>query len=114
MAEESERWWVRPRIWVHHSSSTDICTGWTFIAGRLFGNSWVILSASLPCSSGSLELFSISKATSLMKRTLRSLTYSAPFAAPRGWGFCIMNRMVDPKTLEWKRNGSCSWRWLGL
>lgn len=39
------------------------------------------------------------------ERTLRSLTYSAPFAAPlayTGLGFLlIMNRMVDPKTLEW-------------
>jgi hypothetical protein len=38
-------------------------------------------------------------------RTLRSLTYSAPFAAPlayTGLGFLlIMNRMVDPETLEW-------------
>jgi hypothetical protein len=39
------------------------------------------------------------------ERTLRSLTYSAPFAAPlayTGLGFLIiMNRMVDPETLEW-------------
>jgi hypothetical protein len=39
------------------------------------------------------------------ERTLRSLTYSAPFAAPlayTGLGFLIiMNRMVDPDTLEW-------------
>jgi hypothetical protein len=39
------------------------------------------------------------------ERTLRSLTYSAPFAAPlayTGLGFLlIMNRMVDPKTMEW-------------
>jgi hypothetical protein len=39
------------------------------------------------------------------ERTLRSLTYSAPFAAPlafTGLGFLlIMNRMVEPKTLEW-------------
>ena len=38
-------------------------------------------------------------------RTLQSLTYSAPFAAPlayTGLGFLlIMNRMVDPETLEW-------------
>ena len=41
------------------------------------------------------------------ERTLRSLTYSAPFAAPlayTGLGFLlIMNRMVDPETLEWSR-----------
>lgn len=40
-----------------------------------------------------------------VERTLRSLTYSAPFAAPlayTGLGFLlIMNRMVDPETLEW-------------
>lgn len=39
------------------------------------------------------------------ERTLRSLTYSAPFAAPlayTGLGFLlIMNRMVDPDTAEW-------------
>ena len=40
-----------------------------------------------------------------IERTLRSLTYSAPFAAPlayAGLGFLlILNRMVDPETLEW-------------
>lgn len=39
------------------------------------------------------------------ERTLRSLTYSAPFAAPlayTGLGFLlVMNRMVDPDTKEW-------------
>jgi hypothetical protein len=39
------------------------------------------------------------------ERTLLSLTYSAPFAAPlayTGLGFLlIMNRMVDPETVEW-------------
>jgi hypothetical protein len=39
------------------------------------------------------------------ERTIRSLTYSAPFAAPlayTGLGFLlIMNRMVDPATMEW-------------
>ena len=39
------------------------------------------------------------------ERTLRSLTYSAPFAAPlayAGLGFLlILNRMVDADTLEW-------------
>jgi hypothetical protein len=39
------------------------------------------------------------------ERTLRSLTYSAPFAAPlayTGLGFLlIMNRMVDAESLEW-------------
>lgn len=39
------------------------------------------------------------------ERTLRSLTYSAPFAAPlayTGLGFLLLlNRMVDAKTLEW-------------
>jgi hypothetical protein len=39
------------------------------------------------------------------ERTLRSLTYSAPFAAPlayTGLGFLIiMNRMVDAASLEW-------------
>lgn len=41
------------------------------------------------------------------ERTIRSLTYSAPFAAPlayTGLGFLlIMNRMVDPETEEWAR-----------
>jgi hypothetical protein len=39
------------------------------------------------------------------ERTIRSLTYSAPFAAPlayTGLGFLlIMNRMVDPESEEW-------------
>jgi hypothetical protein len=39
------------------------------------------------------------------ERTIRSLTYSAPFAAPlayTGLGFLlVMNRMVDSKTVEW-------------
>ena len=39
------------------------------------------------------------------ERTIRSLTYSAPFAAPlayTGLGFLlVMNRMVDPASLEW-------------
>lgn len=39
------------------------------------------------------------------ERTLRSLTYSAPFAAPlayTGLGFLlVMNRMVDPESAEW-------------
>jgi len=39
------------------------------------------------------------------ERTIRSLTYSAPFAAPlaySGLGFLlIMNRMVDPESAEW-------------
>ncbi len=39
------------------------------------------------------------------ERTIRSLTYSAPFAAPlayTGLGFLlIMNRMVDPEAEEW-------------
>jgi hypothetical protein len=41
------------------------------------------------------------------ERTLRSLTYSAPFAAPlafTGLGFLlIMNRMVDSADVEWNR-----------
>lgn len=40
-----------------------------------------------------------------VERTLRSLTYSAPFAAPlayTGLGFLlVMNRMVDPDSPEW-------------
>ena len=41
------------------------------------------------------------------ERTIRSLTYSAPFAAPlayTGLGFLlVMNRMVDPESIEWAR-----------
>lgn len=40
-------------------------------------------------------------------RTLRSLTYSAPFAAPlayTGLGFLLLlNRMVDPRSREWSQ-----------
>ena len=42
-----------------------------------------------------------------LERTLRSLTYSAPFAAPlayTGLGFLLtMNRMVDAESVEWAR-----------
>ena len=42
-----------------------------------------------------------------LARTLRSLTYSAPFAAPlayTGLGFLlVMNRMVDSESIEWAR-----------
>lgn len=42
-----------------------------------------------------------------LDRTLRSLTYSAPFAAPlayTGLGFLLlMNRMTAPRTAEWAR-----------
>jgi hypothetical protein len=42
-----------------------------------------------------------------LERTLRSLTYSAPFAAPlayTGLGFLlIMNRMVDAESVEWAK-----------
>ena len=41
------------------------------------------------------------------ERTIRSLTYSAPFAAPlayTGLGFLlVMNRMVDSESVEWAR-----------
>src|SRR5215471_12425061 len=41
------------------------------------------------------------------ERTIRSLTYSAPFAAPlvyTGLGFVlVMNRMVDSESVEWAR-----------
>src|SRR5947209_5220225 len=41
------------------------------------------------------------------ERTIRSLTYSAPFAAPvayTGLGFLlVMNRMVDAASVEWAR-----------
>ena len=41
------------------------------------------------------------------ERTLRSLTYAAPFVAPlayTGLGFLLLaNRMVAPRTLEWAR-----------
>ena len=39
------------------------------------------------------------------ERTIKSLTYSAPFTAPlaySGLGFLlVMNRMVDPQSMEW-------------
>jgi hypothetical protein len=41
------------------------------------------------------------------ERTLKSLTYSAPFAAPlayTGLGFLlVLNRMVDTKSMEWSQ-----------
>ena len=58
-----------------------------------------------PSWSGSPVLFFHLESHFFYERTLRSLTYSAPFAAPlayTGLGFLlIMNRMVDPETLEW-------------
>lgn len=42
-----------------------------------------------------------------LERTVQSLTYAAPFAAPlayTGLGFLlVMNRMVDPRGMEWAR-----------
>ncbi len=42
-----------------------------------------------------------------LERTIQSLTYSAPFAAPlayTGLGFLlVMNRMVDPESLDWAK-----------
>ena len=41
------------------------------------------------------------------ERTIRSLTYSAPFAAPLAYAgldfLLVMNRMVDSETVEWAR-----------
>ncbi|HVJ07338.1 MAG TPA: hypothetical protein VM554_03075 [Acidisarcina sp.] len=42
-----------------------------------------------------------------LERTLRSLTYAAPFVAPlaySGLGFLLlMNRLVDPRSIDWSR-----------
>jgi hypothetical protein len=141
MAKESERWWVRPQIWVEvfaimnlgfltldiylaHSVNQFrnkaeniplifsavtplvlICalamryrrpTVWK-VLGYLVGWSAVLV--------GFTGVILHLESHFFYERTLRSLTYSAPFAAPlayTGLGFLlIMNRMVDPKTLEW-------------
>jgi hypothetical protein len=51
------------------------------------------------------------------ERTIRSLTYAAPFSAPLayvGLGLLlIVNRMVDSRTIEW-RYGFCCWPSAGL
>jgi hypothetical protein len=42
-----------------------------------------------------------------LERTLRSLTYAAPFAAPLAYAglglLLVANRLVDPKTIEWSQ-----------
>ena len=50
-----------------------------------------------------------------VQRTLKSLTYAAPFAAPLAYAglglLLIMNRMVSARSKEWAR-GCCCWRWV--
>ncbi len=72
--------------------------------------SWKILGATVGAASIAIGLagviFHLDSAF-FYERTLKSLTYSAPFVAPlsyTGLGFLlIMNRMVNDKTLEWRQ-----------
>jgi len=72
---------------------------WWKILGHLVG--WSAILVGLTGVSLHLE------SSFFYERTIQSLTYSAPFAAPlayAGLGFVlVMNRMVDPGSVEWAR-----------
>jgi len=141
MAEESERCWVRPQIWVEVFAILNLgfLTFDIYIAHSVnqFRNKAEFIPLIFSAVTPLLLMFALAmryrwkavwktlgylvgwsavlvgltgvilhlNSHFFHERTLRSLTYSAPFAAPlayTGLGFLlIMNRMVDPETLEW-------------
>jgi hypothetical protein len=141
MAEPSERWWLRPQLWIEGFATLNIgfLTFDIYLAHSVnqFRNRAeyvpLIFSASAPLFLvfglavrsrwpavwkdlgylvgwfavlvGLTGVILHLESHFFYERTLRSLTYSAPFAAPlayTGLGFLlIMNRMLDPESLEW-------------
>jgi len=79
--------------WVAHAAAP-----WR-IAGHIVG--WLSILTGLAGVLYHLE------SSFFLERTVRSLTYAAPFAAPlaySGLGFLlIMNRLTDPRSAEWAR-----------
>lgn len=84
------------------------------IAGLLMRNRWKIVWTDLGYLVGGLSIIVGFTGVILhldsaffYERTIRSLTYSAPFAAPlaySGLGFLlVMNRMVEPNSEEWAK-----------
>lgn len=141
MAEENERWWIRPQIWIegfailnvgsltfdihlahsvnqfrNHAEYIPLIFSGSSPLFLLFGLAaryrwpavWKDLGYLVGWSAVLVGLTGVVlhlESHFFYERTLRSLTYSAPFAAPlayTGLGFLlIMNRMVDPESLEW-------------
>ena len=141
MAAVSERWWLRPQIWIEAFATLNVgfLTFDIYLAHSVnqFRNHAeyipLIFSATAPVllvialllryrsplvwryaghfvgwASVVVGLTGVIlhlESHFFLERTLRSLTYSAPFAAPlayTGIGFLlIMNRMVDSETVEW-------------
>src|ERR1700722_16824887 len=141
MAEENERWWLCPQIWVEGFAILNIgfLTFDIYLAHSVnqFRNEAEYIPLAFSASAPVFLLFALTvryrwpaiwedlgylvgwsavligltgvvlhlESHFFYERTLRGLTYSAPFAAPlayTGLGFLlIMNRMVDPESLEW-------------
>jgi hypothetical protein len=141
LAEENERWWIRPQIWIegfailnvgsltfdihlahsvnqfrNHAEYIPLIFSGSSPLFLLFGLAaryrwpavWKDLGYLVGWSAVLVGLTGVVlhlESHFFYERTLRSLTYSAPFAAPlayTGLGFLlIMNRMVDPESLEW-------------
>ncbi len=141
MAEENERWWLRPLLWFEGFAILNIgfLTFDIYLAHSVnqFRNQAEYIPLVFSASAPVFLLFALAtryrwpavwkdlgylvgwsavlvgltgvvlhlESHFFYERTLRSLTYSAPFAAPlayTGLGFLlIMNRMVDPESLEW-------------
>jgi hypothetical protein len=141
LAEENERWWIRPQIWIegfailnvgfltfdihlahsvnqfrNHAEYIPLIFSGSSPLFLLFGLAaryrwpavWKDLGYLVGWSAVLVGLTGVVlhlESHFFYERTLSSLTYSAPFAAPlayTGLGFLlIMNRMVDPESLEW-------------
>ncbi|MFZ0805224.1 MAG: hypothetical protein WAN03_03540 [Candidatus Sulfotelmatobacter sp.] len=141
MAAPSERWWMRPQLWVELFSTINVgfLTFDIYLAHSVnqFRNSAEYIPLVFSATATLVLIFALAvrarwpavwkdlgylvgwiavlvgltgvvlhlESHFFYERTLRSLTYSAPFAAPlayTGLGFLlIMNRMVDPETREW-------------
>lgn len=141
MAEASEHWWARPRMWVEGFAILNVgfLTFDIYLAHSVnqFRNEAEYIPLIFSTSAPLLLIFALAvhsrwpavwkdlgylvgwiavligltgvilhlQSHFFYERTLRSLTYSAPFAAPlayTGLGFLIiMNRMVNPESLEW-------------
>jgi hypothetical protein len=141
MAEESERPWLRPQIWIEAFAIANIAflTFDIYLAHSVnqFRNHAEYIPFFFSATAPIVLIFALAvryrwpavwkdlgylvgwvavvvglagvvfhlESHFFYERTLRSLTYSAPFAAPlayAGLGFLlIMNRMVNPESLEW-------------
>ena len=141
MARPSERWWMRPQLWVELFAIANVgfLTFDIYLAHSVnqFRNRAEYIPLFFSASAPLVLIFALAvrsrwpdiwrdlgylvgwiavlvglggvilhlQSHFFYERTIRSLTYSAPFAAPlayTGLGLLIiMNRMVDPETVEW-------------